>query len=1145
MGKKIEKVLAANRGEIAIRIFRACTELNIRTVAIYSKEDYGSYHRYKADEAYLVGEGKKPIDAYLDIEGIIEIAKMSGVDAIHPGYGFLSENIEFAKRCEEEGIIFIGPETQHLDMFGDKVKARTQAELAGIPVIPGSDGPVANVEEVVDFGKQYGFPIIIKASLGGGGRGMRIVHQVDEVEEAYARAKSEAKAAFGNDEVYVERFIQNPKHIEVQILADTQGNIVHLYERDCSVQRRHQKVVEVAPSVSLSNELRERICEAAVKISENVNYVNAGTVEFLVANDEFYFIEVNPRVQVEHTITEMITGIDIVQSQILIAEGHSLHSDVIGIPAQSEIATHGFAIQSRVTTEDPLNNFMPDTGRIMVYRSGGGFGARLDAGNGFQGAVITPYYDSLLVKLSTHAISFERAASKMVRNLREFRIRGIKTNIPFLENVVRHEKFLTGQYDTSFIDTTPELFDFPVRKDRGTKMLSYIGNVTVNGFPGVEKHKKPVFDEPIIPAVQDLPTIAGTKNILNEQGAEGLVKWIKEKKEVLITDTTFRDAHQSLLATRIRSKDILDIAEPTSKLLPDLFSLEMWGGATFDVAYRFLKEDPWDRLEKLRKKVPNTLFQMLLRASNAVGYKNYPDNVIREFVQQSAETGIDVFRIFDSLNWVKSMEVAIDAVRQSGKIAEATICYTGDLNDPSRAKYNIDYYKNMAKELEQTGAHILAIKDMAGLLKPEAAYRLISELKDSVSLPIHLHSHDTSGNGIFMYSKAIEAGVDIVDTAIGSLAGLTSQPSIQTLHYALEGTARQPKLNIDSLEQLSQYWEGVRKYYRDFESGMNAPHAEVYKHEMPGGQYSNLQQQAKAVGLGDRWNEVKEMYQRVNIMFGDIVKVTPSSKVVGDMALFMVQNNLSEEDVLTKGKTIDFPDSVIELFEGYLGQPVGGFPKELQEVILKGKKPITVRPGELLESVDFDALQVELTKEVGRSVSKKDVIAYALYPKVFLDYVKTIEQFGDVSNLDTPTFLHGMRLGEEIEVEIETGKTLIVKLVSLGQPLADGTRVVYFELNGQSREVIIKDENIKSSVVAKVKADPKNKNQIGATMPGTVIKVVVEKGDQVKQGDHLIITEAMKMETTVQAPFSGTIQDIYVKDGEAISTGDLLIELSK
>lgn len=1145
MERKINKVLVANRGEIAIRIFRACTELGIGTVAVYSKEDYGAYHRYKADEAYLVGKDKKPIDAYLDIEGIIEIAKMSGVDAIHPGYGFLSENIDFAKRCEEDGIIFIGPKSKHLDMFGDKVKARTQAELANIPVIPGTDGPVLSVAEVTAFGEKHGFPIIIKASLGGGGRGMRIVNKLDEVSEAYDRAKSEAKAAFGNDEVYVERFIKNPKHIEVQILGDHHGNIVHLYERDCSVQRRHQKVVEIAPSVSLSEELREEICQAAVTLAKNVNYVNAGTMEFLVADGKYYFIEVNPRVQVEHTITEMITDIDIVQSQILIAEGHNLHEKEIDIPKQADITTHGYAIQSRVTTEDPLNNFMPDTGRIDVYRSGGGFGVRLDAGNGFQGSVITPYYDSLLVKVSTHALTFRKAASKMDRNLREFRIRGIKTNIPFLENVVRNEKFLTGAYDTSFIDTTPELFDFPERKDRGTKLLSYIGNVTVNGFPGVEKHKKPVFDEPVIPNVSNVAMIPGTKQILDEQGADGLIEWIKAQKEVLITDTTFRDAHQSLLATRVRSKDMLNIAEPTAKLLPNLFSMEMWGGATFDVAYRFLNEDPWARMENIRKKIPNTLFQMLLRASNAVGYKNYPDNVIREFVKQSAETGIDVFRIFDSLNWVKSMEVAIDAVRQSGKMAEAAICYTGDIHDLSRAKYNINYYKHMAKELEQAGAHILAIKDMAGLLKPEAAYRLISELKDTVSIPIHLHSHDTSGNGIFMYSKAIEAGVDIVDTAIGSFAGLTSQPSAQTLYYALEGHTRQPKLEIDSLEQLSQYWGEVRKYYRDFESGMNAPHSEVYKHEMPGGQYSNLQQQAKAVGLGDRWDEVKEMYRRVNAMFGDIVKVTPSSKVVGDMALFMVQNNLSEEAVLTKGKTIDFPDSVIELFEGFLGQPTGGFPKELQEVILKGKTPITVRPGELLEPVDFEALKAELAKEMERPPTTQDILAYALYPKVFLDYVKTKERFGDVSNLDTPTFLFGMRLGEEIEVEIEKGKTLIVKFISLGEPLADGTRVVYFELNGQSRQVIIKDENIKSSVIAKVKADPKNKNQIGATMPGTVIKVVVEKGDQVKQGDHLIITEAMKMETTVQAPFSGVVQDIYVKDGEAISTGDLLIEISK
>ena len=670
--------------------------------------------------------------------------------------------------------------------------------------------------------------------------------------------------------------------------------------------------------------------------------------------------------------------------KFLIAEGHNLHGSEIGIPQQADIKIHGYAIQSRVTTEDPLNNFMPDTGRINVYRSGGGFGVRLDAGNGFQGSLITPYYDSLLVKVSTHATSFRKAATKMVRNLREFRIRGIKTNIPFLENVVQNEKFLTGEYDTSFIDTTPELFDFPEVKDRGTKMLSYIGNVTVNGFPGVEKHKKPVFDEAIIPNVKNVPLVAGTKNILEEQGADGIVEWIKGQKEVLITDTTFRDAHQSLLATRIRSKDLLNIAEPTSKLLPNLFSMEMWGGATFDVAYRFLNEDPWVRLERLRKRVPNTLFQMLFRASNAVGYKNYPDNVIREFVKQAAESGIDVFRIFDSLNWVKSMEVSIDAVRQAGKIAEATICYTGDINDPSRAKYNVQYYKDMAKELEQSGAHILAIKDMAGLLKPEAAYRLISELKDTVSLPIHLHSHDTSGNGVFMYSRAIAAGVDIVDTAVGSLAGLTSQPSAQTLYYALEGSERQPKVEIESIEQLSQYWAEVRKYYRDFESGMNAPHTEVYKHEMPGGQYSNLQQQAKGVGLGDRWDEVKEMYQRVNVMFGDIVKVTPSSKVVGDMALFMVQNDLTEEDVLTKGKTIDFPDSVIELFSGYLGQPTGGFPKELQEVILKGKKAITVRPGELLEPVDFAALTEELTKEMGRTPSNQDVLAYALYPKVFL-----------------------------------------------------------------------------------------------------------------------------------------------------------------
>ncbi|MFA8437623.1 pyruvate carboxylase [Pueribacillus sp. YX66] len=1145
--QKINKVLVANRGEIAIRIFRACTELGLRTVAIYSNEDTGSFHRYKADEAYLVGEGKKPIDAYLDIEGIIEIAKANDVDAIHPGYGFLSENTQFAQRCQEEGIIFIGPKPEHLIMFGDKVRARNEAIKAGIPVIPGSDGPVKDIEEIRGFANTHGYPIIIKASLGGGGRGMRIVRSEQALEDAYSRAKSEAKAAFGGDEMYVEKYIERPKHIEVQILADTYGNTVHLYERDCSIQRRHQKVVEVAPSVSLPDKLREDICQAAVQLSKSVDYLNAGTVEFLVTPDEkFYFIEVNPRVQVEHTITELITGVDIVQSQILIADGHELHSDVIGIPKQPEITTNGYAIQSRVTTEDPANNFMPDTGKIMAYRSGGGFGVRLDAGNGFQGAVITPYYDSLLVKVSTWALTFEKAATKMIRNLKEFRIRGIKTNIAFLENVVKHDKFLTGDYDTSFIDSSPELFVFPKRLDRGTKMLKYIGTTTINGFPGLEKKKKPAFPDRRIPKVKKSSQIpSGTKQILDNKGPEGLVDWVKAQNEVLLTDTTFRDAHQSLLATRVRTNDLLKIAEPTAHLLPDLFSLEMWGGATFDVAMRFLNEDPWERLNKLRKKVPNVLFQMLLRASNAVGYKNYPDNLIREFVQHSADAGIDVFRIFDSLNWIEGMTLAIDSVRESGKIAEASICYTGDILDPTRTKYDLNYYKNMAKELEQAGAHILGIKDMAGLLKPQAAYELISALKDTVDLPIHLHTHDTSGNGIFTYAKAIEAGVDIVDVALSSMAGLTSQPSANSLYYALKGTERAPKVDNKALDELAHYWEDTREYYKGFESGMNAPHTEVYEHEMPGGQYSNLQQQAKAVGLSEKWDEVKRMYRRVNDMFGDVVKVTPSSKVVGDMALFMVQNNLSEDDIYEKGETLDFPDSVIEFFQGYLGQPYQGFPKELQKIILKGRQAITQRPGELLEPINFHELRETLIGKLNRQVTKQDVIAYALYPKVFMDYEKLAEEFGDLSVLDTPTFFYGMRLGEEIKVEIEQGKTLIVKLVSIGQPQVDGTRVIYFELNGQPREVVVKDLSVKTTLAAKPKADRDNPNHVGATMPGTVIEVLVKKGEKVKKGDHLMITEAMKMETTVQAPFDGTIVDVHVTNGEAIQTGDLLIEIKK
>ncbi|WP_341322561.1 pyruvate carboxylase [Solibacillus sp. FSL H8-0523] len=1140
----IKKILVANRGEIAIRILRACNELHIKTVAIYSREDSGSYHRYKADEAYLIGVGKKPIDAYLDIEGIIVIAKDANVDAIHPGYGFLAENVQFARRCEEEGIQFIGPTSRHLDMFGDKVKAREQAIVANIPVIPGTDGPVTSLQEVQAFSETHGFPVMIKAALGGGGRGMRLVHRVEDLQDSYDRAKSEAKAAFGSDEVYVEKAIIKPKHIEVQILGDTHGNIVHLYERDCSIQRRHQKVVEIAPSNSISKDLRDRICDAAVKLMKNVGYINAGTVEFLVADDEFYFIEVNPRIQVEHTITEMITGIDIVHAQIKVAEGLNLHSEEVGIPAQDAIPLFGFAIQSRVTTEDPANDFMPDTGKLMVYRSSGGFGVRLDAGNGFQGAVVTPFYDSLLVKISTWGMTFAEAAAKMDRNLREFRIRGVKTNIPFLGNVVIHEKFLTGAFDTSFIDTTPELFEFPERKDRGTKLLNYIGNVTLNGFPGVEKRAKPIFVQPEQPKVDLVaPPQSGTKQILDERGADGLVKWVKEQQDVLLTDTTFRDAHQSLLATRMRSQDMFQIADETARLMHNYFSLEMWGGATFDVAYRFLKEDPWARLEKLREQVPNVLFQMLLRGANAVGYTNYPDNLIREFIQQSAASGVDVFRIFDSLNWIKGMEVAIDEARNTGKIAEAAICYTGDILDDSRGKYTVQYYKDMARELEATGAHILAIKDMAGLLKPQAAYRLISELKDATDLPIHLHTHDTSGNGIYLYAKAIEAGVDIIDTALGSMAGLTSQPSANSLHYAMKGSERNVRADVESLEKLSYYWGDVRKYYVDFESGMNAPHSEIYVHEMPGGQYSNLQQQAKAVGLGDRWDEVKTMYSTVNMMFGDIVKVTPSSKVVGDMALFMVQNNLTEDNVLDRGRGIDFPESVIEFFQGYLGQPHGGFPQELQAVVLKEREAITVRPGELLEPVNFDELAKDLEEKTGRIPTKKDLLAYALYPKVFEQYMQAMDQFGDISVLDTPTFLYGLKLGEEIEVEIEKGKTLIIKLVSIGEPQHDGTRVLYFEMNGQSRELVIQDLTVEVDGSIALKADPSDPNQIGATMPGTVLKVVVNKGSSVKRGDHLLITESMKMETTVQAPKDGIVKEVYASAGDAISTGDLLIEL--
>ncbi|MDR1567511.1 MAG: pyruvate carboxylase, partial [Streptococcaceae bacterium] len=1126
------------------RVFRSCSELGIQTVAVYAQEDEYSVHRFKADEAYLIGEGKKPIDAYLDIEDIIRVAKQSGAKAIHPGYGLLSENIDFAKRVAAEGLIFIGPKLHHLDIFGDKIKAKEAAVAAGVQSIPGTDGPVANIDEVLEFGAAYGYPIMIKAALGGGGRGMRVAHNEAEARDGYARAKSEAKSAFGSDEVYAEKYIGNPKHIEVQILGDTHGNIVHLYERDCSVQRRHQKVVEVAPSIALGDELRQKICNAAVKLMQHVNYVNAGTVEFLVEGDNFYFIEVNPRVQVEHTITEAITGIDIVTAQIQIAAGKDLHQD-IAVPKQNEIPLLGASIQCRITTEDPENNFLPDTGKIDTYRSPGGFGVRLDVGNAYSGYEVTPFFDSLLVKVITHAKSFEEAIKIMERCLREFRIRGVKTNIPFLENVIKSKEFISGDAKTTFIDNTPSLFKFSRMRDRGNKTMKYIGNITINGFPGIENRVKKHYDEPRVPKDLNHKTIQSAKNILDDAGANAVVDFINSQKNVLLTDTTFRDAHQSLLATRVRTNDFKKIAQATASGIPELFSAEMWGGATFDVAYRFLNEDPWERLQVLRKLMPNTLFQMLFRGSNAVGYQNYPDNVLVEFIKESARRGIDVFRIFDSLNWVPQMEKSIQAVRDMGKLAEAAICYTGDILDASRSKYSINYYKELAKELEKTGAHIIAIKDMAGLLKPQAAYRLISELKATVDLPIHLHTHDTAGNGIITYSAAVKAGVDIVDVAMGAMSSGTSQPSMGSLYYALLNGGRAPEIDMANVQKINHYWEDVRQYYRSFDNGLTSPSTEVYLHEMPGGQYSNLQQQAKAVGLGHQFDEIKAMYHTVNLMFGDIVKVTPSSKVVGDMALFMVQNNLTEQDIYLKGHELNFPESVVSFFSGDLGQPVGGFPKELQEIILKGKTPLEDRPGKYAEAVNFDTVAVELAEKIGYKPNQAEILSYLMYPQVFLDYVKMQEQYGTVTLLDTPTFFKGIRLGEKVEVEIEPGKNLFIRLDEIGEPDLEGKRVLYFNLNGQRREIVVKDNNVKTTVVAKRKAEPTNREQIGATMPGSVVQINVKKGDKVRKGQALMVTEAMKMETTIEANFEAEIVSIHVTEGEAITTGDLLIELKE
>ena len=1137
---KFNKVLVANRGEIAIRVFRACYDLGLHTVAMYSNEDTFSLFRTKADEAYLIGENKSPLGAYLDIPSIIDLARRRNVDAIHPGYGFLSENADFARACEEAGITFIGPSSTILAQMGDKLTAKAIAHACGVPTIPGSDRPLKDGEEALAKAVEYGFPIILKAAGGGGGRGMRRCDKPEEVIPAFDLVKSEAKKAFGNEDIFIEKYLVEPKHIEVQILGDKHGNVVHLFERDCSLQRRYQKVVEFAPAFSVPEATRQKLYEDAVKVARHVGYVSAGTVEFLVdKSGNHYFIEMNPRIQVEHTVTEMVTGIDLVRAQILIAEGHPLSTPEIGIPSQDAVHMNGYALQCRVTTEDPANNFAPDTGRITAYRSGGGFGVRLDGGNAFTGAEISPYYDSLLVKVTSWDNTFEGVCRKAMRAISEEHVRGVKTNIPFVTNILAHPTFRAGACHTKFIDETPELFDIDVGRDRATKLLKYIAQIQVDN-PSAERAQ---FDIPRFPPYEHTPPkCTGLKQLLDEKGPEAVRDWVLGQKKLLITDTTMRDAHQSLLSTRVRTRDMLKAAEGTAEILNDCFSLEMWGGATFDVAYRFLHESPWERQRLLREKIPNIPFQMLLRGSNLVGYANYPDNLVRSFIKEAAERGIDVFRVFDSLNWVPSMEVAMDEVLNQNKLLEATMCYTGDILDLSKDKYTLKYYVDLAKELERRGAHMLAIKDMSGLLKPYAAKKLVSTLKQEIGIPIHLHTHDTTGNQVAALLMAAEAGVDVVDAACAPLAGLTSQPSLDALVAALQGTERDTGLDLRRVQELSNYWADVRLRYESFDHGLKTSTTDIYRYEIPGGQYTNLRPQVESLGLGDRFEEVKEMYKTVNDMLGDPVKVTPSSKVVGDLAIFMVQNDLTPENIVERGKALAFPDSVVSYFKGMMGQPAWGFPEDLQKVVLKGEEPITCRPGKLLPPVDFDQLEQEVRK-FRNDPERKDLISYAMYPKVYEDFCRHRKEYGYITRMGSHVFFNGMALGETNKINIEDGKTLVIKYLGLGDHNDDGTINVQFELNGMRREVAVRDPNASEKTRQVVQADESDPRQVGASIPGMVSKLHVQPGDTVEENQVLMTIEAMKMETAVTARTAGKVREIRVKEGQAVKAKELLMLL--
>jgi pyruvate carboxylase len=1154
----LRKVLCANRGEIAIRIFRACNELGIHTVAIYSEEDRNSEHRHKADEAYLVARNRRPVEAYLDIDEIIGVARSSGADAIHPGYGFLSENPAFARKCEEQGVRFVGPRSEIVALMGDKVKAKELAIRTGVPVIRGLELRGSLAEQLAQARSlmEAQGPILIKAAHGGGGRGMRMVRDPRDLEWEMERARSESKLAFGSEALFCERLLDKVRHIEVQVLGDLHGNIVHLGERDCSVQRRHQKVIEIAPAPDLDPALRGRICEDALKLSRAAGYANAGTVEFLVSGDEHFFIEVNARLQVEHTVTEQVTGIDLVQAQLRITEGYELSSPSIGIASQEAIVPRGFAVQCRVTSEDPANGFAPDSGVIHTWRAGTGFGIRLDAGNCYPGAVVSPHYDSLLFKVISYAATFDNAVQKMQRALREFRIRGVKTNIPFLENVLAHPTFQAGQTWTRFIDETPELFQLAPRRDRATKLLHYLAEVIVNGHPTIKARQrlKPTeLTAPRIPAAPSRPPPPGTAQILAQRGPEGLARWTLEQGRPLLTDTTWRDAHQSLLATRMRTFDLLQIAPATAQLAPGLFSLECWGGATFDTSYRYLNEDPWARLRKLRAAVPNILLQMLLRGANAVGYTSYPDNLVEAFIDEAAEAGIDVFRIFDSLNDLDSMKVSIDRVRKTGKVAEVAICYTGDVANPKRPKYNLQYYADLARRIEDAGAHFLCIKDMAGLLRPRAATLLIEALLKAVKLPIHLHMHDTSGNGIAALIAAVEAGVHVVDVAIATMAGTTSQPSWNSLVAALREHRRDTQMANQRLQPLVDYWEDVRELYAPFESGLKSSTTEVYFHEIPGGQYSNFRPQVAEIGLLDKWNEVKVAFAAVNLIVGDIPKVTPSSKMVGDFAIFLVKGNLlsqgatlEETVALTRAKLLeaaprlDFPSSVTGYFQGQIGQPPGGFPEDLRAAVLKGLPVVKGRPSASLPPIDLGKLADELSKKHDRPMARHEAVSAALYPRVLDDYWTQLARFEDVSILDTPTYFYGLELDQEVWVELEPGKTLVLSLAAVGEPNDEGIRTVYFEVNGQARQVTVRDRSRAAATQERRKAERGDPRQIGASMPGVVIALQARAGQPVEAGAPLLTIEAMKMETVVRAPRAGTVKELLATLRSSVQAGDLL-----